>query len=220
MPAATREEVEALNLLRSMQHRPPLAPHELEGLTYEVVEPRAGSAALPPPSGEEAALLAYVRQLQPRDGVEDHPAASGLRLPDVGRIAGGVLDRVRGTLGANTQGEVGDMSEDVALAYLRDAAGPAPARAQDPALRAAPPTSSAASGPAAPAPGAPEVDPTVLAAAGYPGAVTAAEAELLARIGQERRDDGDPALTTQEATALIARRRWRADAAPARACPA
>src|SRR5689334_4310110 len=146
MPA-TAEEVAAINLLRSMQHRPPLAPHELEAFACD-----------PPPA----------------------------------------------------QIDVSGMSEAEALAWLdarqhqaadQPPAAPAPAAPPPPASR---PHQVPA---AAPASGAPAVDPAALAAAGYPGPLTDRERRELGQMAPEYAEDGRPPLTATKAAELVVT--WR-----------
>jgi hypothetical protein len=197
MPASP-EQLQALNALRSLQGRPPLAAHEIEALTCEEPAPRAGPTALPAPSGEEQQALAYLREVAgPR------PAASGIRLPDVGRIVGGVLDRARRLVGASVQVGADDMEEDEALRYLRGLAIPA--------------VPDEHAGPGAPAPAVAAVpaegyvvDAAALAAAGFPGPVTAKEAGTLAEMAAEYVADGDPPMTSAKATSIVLAWRRRA----------
>jgi hypothetical protein len=113
MPTSSAE-IAALNELRALLHRPPLAPHEIAALTYEPAA-QTGPAAPPPPSAEESEALAFIRGLQGR------PSAAGRidlpALPRSGRVVGGVLDKVRHGIGAST--DPAGSEEREALAYLR-----------------------------------------------------------------------------------------------------
>lgn len=83
--AVTAEELAAINYVRAAQHRPPLAAHEVEALSYEPA-PQAGPvAAAAPPSAEEAAALAYIRDQQRRAAGQTKPAAPAPAVPPAPR---------------------------------------------------------------------------------------------------------------------------------------
>lgn len=105
MPAATREEIAALNALRAMENRPPLSAHEIEALSYDPPAPQAadrtmteaealaylGSVAGPGPASDVSALAATPAPAsRPAPATAAAPAPGGNLVDPAALAAAGV----------------------------------------------------------------------------------------------------------------------------------